>query len=117
MAENIPLRCTIPGEVTPPPSPPCKPGEDPPPAPIYPARFAKERNSFIDDQEFLGEGVSVNRQQLRLPINPNYTLGTDWLVKLSGETRWSKVALVRELFVSGRARFWIVTRELPSNQN
>lgn len=79
----------------------------------YPARLAKEPNSVEDDEVLLSEDkVPVLRQNLRLPINPNYTIGVDWLVKLSGETEWSKIVLVRELFIQERPRFWLITREL-----
>ena len=109
MAEYIPLRCIIPGSVATP-RPPVNPAGETETQTIYPARFAKEPNSLADDEEFLGDNIGVNREQLRLPINPNYTIAPNWYVQLTGETHWSKVVLVRELFIAGRARYWIITR-------
>lgn len=101
MAERNNTRCYIPGKVAPPSGPT-----------TYPARFAKEVRSNEAEQAFLGEDVAVLRQVLRLPINPNYTLGVGWRMKLTGETGWSKIAQVTERFVQDRPRFWIVVREV-----
>ena len=96
-------RCTRPGEIA-------SPSYSTTPQTSYPARFAEEETQG-EELNFLEADVGVNYQQLRLPINPNYELGAKWLVRLSGETAWSKITHVRKVFVEDRPRFWILTRE------